>query len=119
MSDSNSSCFYFNLFLLSEKADNSCSHHLTNTKLLHKLQDHLFFKKKQNTKDALYQIFKNYFLRNVSKSSVYLGPIWSQLNLAAHGLLLGVITVWRRVQFVQHSTDLEADLVLGQIHRLC
>lgn len=88
------------------------------TKLLHKPQDHLFFKKKK-TRDALYQSLKNQFLRSMSKPSVYLGPIWSQLNLATHGLLLGIITVWRRMQFVQHSTDLQADLVQGQIHRLC
>lgn len=90
------------------------------TKCLHKPQDHLSFLSFFFFKQEMLYIkpFKNQFLRSINKPSVYLGPIWSQLNLATHGLLLGVITVWRRMQFVQHSTDLQADLVQGQIHRL-
>lgn len=101
---------FLTFILLSGKADNSWSPSPTLSSFI-KLKSFL-------TRDALYQNLKNQVLRNVSKPLVYLRPIWSQLNLAAHGLLLGIITVRGRMQFGQHSTDLHADLVQGQIHRL-
>lgn len=100
------------LFLLSRKVENSWSPSPTlsffrNLKISISLL----------TRDVLHQIVKNQFLGDVSKPSVDLSPIQSQLNLAAHGLLLESQS-GGELPFVQHSADLQADLVQGQIRRL-